>query len=166
VIRLLRSDNVDSADGTVGSVVINILGTNDSAIITGTSLGIVVEALKVGTTAVSGTLSVRDVDNAATFQVVSSPTASMQKYGTYMVDVNGNWNYSLNNNHAALQTLNRGDQLTDTFIVQTADGTPQTVTILINGTTNGNTLALGSVPSQPITYASTAASAAQAIWIL
>jgi hypothetical protein len=66
----------------------------------------------------------------------------------------------LNNNHAAPQTLNRGDQLTDTFIVQTADGTPQTVTILINGTTNGNTLALGSVPFQPITYASTAASAA------
>jgi hypothetical protein len=74
--------------------VVNILGTNDSAIITGTSLGVVVEAFNtVGTATVSGTLSVRDVDNAATFQVVSSPTANMQKYGTYMVDVNGNWSY-------------------------------------------------------------------------
>ena len=46
----------------------------------------------------------------------------------------GVWTYTLNNANSAVQALNVGDTLTDTFTVTTVDGTPQVVTITINGT--------------------------------
>ena len=46
----------------------------------------------------------------------------------------GVWTYKLDNDNSAVQALNVGDKLTDTFTVTTIDGTPQVVTITINGT--------------------------------
>ena len=45
----------------------------------------------------------------------------------------GVWTYTLNNTNHAVQALNVGDTLTDTFTVTTVDGTPQLVTVTING---------------------------------
>ena len=45
----------------------------------------------------------------------------------------GVWTYTLDNSNAAVQALNVGDTLTDTFTVTTVDGTAQVVTITING---------------------------------
>src|SRR5258706_5839512 len=45
----------------------------------------------------------------------------------------GVWTYTLNNNNTAVQALNVGGTLTDTFSVTTIDGTAKTVTVTING---------------------------------
>jgi len=46
----------------------------------------------------------------------------------------GVWTYTVDNSNAAVEKLNVGDTLTDTFTVTTVDGTPQVVTVTINGT--------------------------------
>ena len=46
----------------------------------------------------------------------------------------GVWTYTLDNTNSAVQALNAGGTLTDTFTVTTVDGTAQLVTITINGT--------------------------------
>jgi VCBS repeat-containing protein len=127
---------VHTADGTEQVVTITINGTNDAAVITGTAAGAVVEAGGVnnattGTPTASGQLNMTDVDNTAAFTVVSAPAAA--SHGTYMIDATGHWNYTLNNSDTAVQALNAGGHLTDTFTVTTADGTAQLVTITING---------------------------------
>ena len=43
------------------------------------------------------------------------------------------WTYTLDNSNAAVQALNAGDTLTDSFTVTTVDGTAQVVTITITG---------------------------------
>src|SRR6266478_2364614 len=48
----------------------------------------------------------------------------------------GVWTYTLDNANSAVQALNVGDTLTDTFTVTTVDGTAQVVTITINGTSD------------------------------
>ena len=45
----------------------------------------------------------------------------------------GVWAYTLNDANSAVQALNVGGTLTDTFTVTTVDGTAQVVTITING---------------------------------
>src|SRR6266480_3330744 len=52
------------------------------------------------------------------------------------------WTYTLNNNDSAVQALNNGGTLSDTFTVHTADGTAQLVTITIDGTNDAAVLDL------------------------
>ena len=59
------------------------------------------------------------------------PTAS--SYGSYTLTAAGVWTYTLDNSNAAVQALNAGETLTDTFTAVTTDGTQQLVTITING---------------------------------
>ncbi len=131
---------VTTIDGTPQVVTIVIHGTNDAAIISGTTTGSVIEAGDVanatpGTPAATGTLTDADVDNPPnTFTAVTSPTASAGGYGTFTMTPDGVWTYKLDNDNRAVQALNVGDKLTDTFTVTTIDGTPQVVTITINGT--------------------------------
>src|SRR5437762_551912 len=131
---------VHTADGTAQLVTITIDGTNDAAVVSGTAAGTVVEAGGVGnadagTPTASGTLSDSDVDNAAnSFQAVSAGAASDQGHGSYEMTAAGVWTYTLNNNDSAVQALNNGGTLSDTFTVHTADGTAQLVTITIDGT--------------------------------
>ncbi|WP_283806453.1 VCBS domain-containing protein, partial [Bradyrhizobium neotropicale] len=131
--------SVVSSDGTASSVTINILGSNDAASISGTTTGSVTEAGGVnnavaGTPSATGTLTDTDVDDPAnTFTAVNAGTVSDHHYGTFAVTSAGVWTYTLDNNNAAVQALNAGGTLTDTFTVTTVDGTPQVVTITING---------------------------------
>ena len=55
------------------------------------------------------------------------------RYGTFTIDAAGVWTYTLNNNNAAVQSLNAGQTLTDSFTATTMDGTTQLVTITITG---------------------------------
>ena len=88
-----------------------------------------------GTPTATGTLTDTDVDNPPnTFMAVSSPTASAGGYGTFTITAAGVWTYTLNNANSAVQALNAGDTLTDSFTVTTIDGTAQLVTITITGT--------------------------------
>ena len=56
----------------------------------------------------------------------------------------GVWTYTLDDTNSAVQALNVGDTLTDTFTVSSIDGTPQVVTITIHGPLVGAT---GTAPS-------------------
>src|SRR5439155_21244091 len=63
----------------------------------------------------------------------SSPTRRSSDL-SYTIDGSGHWSYTLDNSNSAVEALNVGGQLTDTFTVTTVDGTAQVVTITIDGT--------------------------------
>ncbi len=140
---LVQTYTVEIADGHGGtatqSVTITINGTNDAAVITGETTGTVVEAGGVnngtpGTPTDTGDLNSIDVDDPAdSWEVISFPTASTNGYGTFTIDAAGVWAYTLDNNNTAVQALNVGQTLTDTFTVATVDGTEQDVSITITG---------------------------------
>src|SRR5260370_21937162 len=138
--RLIDSFTVTNVDGASEVVTIAINGSNDAAIISGTATGSVIEAGGVanatpGTPTTTGTLTDTDVDDPPnTFTAVSSPTPSAGGYGSFTMTAGGVWTYTLDNDNGAVQALNVGDTLTDSFTITTVDGTPQVVTITINGT--------------------------------
>jgi VCBS repeat-containing protein len=130
------------SDGTLSAnqaFTIAINGTNDAAIISGATSGAVIEASGIantspGTPSATGTLTSTDVDNAPnTFTAVNSPTASSGGFGTFTMTAAGVWAYTIDQANSAVQALNFGDTLTDTFTVTTIDGTPQVVTVTISG---------------------------------
>lgn len=127
---------VTTADGTPQLVTVTINGANDAAIISGDTTGSVIEdgGTKYGAPTATGKLSDTDVDNPSdSFTAVGSPTASTGGYGTYTMTADGAWTYTLNDKSHAVQALNVGDTLTDTFTVTTVDGTRQVVTVTIEG---------------------------------
>jgi VCBS repeat-containing protein len=130
---------VHTVDGTAQLVTVTINGSNDAAVISGTTTGSVVEAGGVnngtaGTPTAIGTLTDTDVDNPAnSFTAVTAGAATTNGYGSFGMTAAGVWTYTLNNNNAAVQALNSGQTLTDTFTVHTVDGTAQLVTVTING---------------------------------
>ena len=152
---------VTTIDGTAQVVTITITGANDAAVISGTTTGAVIEAGSnvPGTPTATGTLTDTDADNTPnTFTAVSSPTASAGGYGTFTMTAAGVWVYTLNNASTAVQALNVGDTLTDTFTVTTIDGTAQVVTItitggndaaVISGATTGSVTEAGAAPGTP-----------------
>src|SRR5205085_2353742 len=94
--RASTSDiDVMSADGTHTSVTINILGTNDAAVLSAD-----VRNLTEGDTAAaistSGVLTIGDVDCPATF-VAQAGTAG--SYGTFAIDAAGQWTYTASSAH-------------------------------------------------------------------
>ncbi|WP_246551000.1 VCBS domain-containing protein [Bradyrhizobium liaoningense] len=130
---------VTTLDGTAQVVTITIHGANDAAIVSGTTTASVTEAGGVanatpGAPSATGTLFAADVDNPSnTFTAVSSPKASTNGYGTFTITAAGVWTYTLDNASGAVQALNVGGTLTDSFTVNALDGTPQVVTITIQG---------------------------------
>ena len=113
---------------------VNILGTNDAAVITGTSSGsveITDDGPGSGISTATGTLTDTDVDNPpTTFTAVTTATASTGGYGTFTMTAAGVWTYTLNK--FPNPALNEGQHLTDTFTVHTVDGTAQVVTVTID----------------------------------
>ncbi|SMC61039.1 VCBS domain-containing protein [Polynucleobacter kasalickyi] len=149
---------VQASDGTQKNITITINGTNDAAVISGTSTGTVVEAGGIanaitGTQIVTGTLTASDVDNVNTFQVVSTGTVSDFAYGSYNVDASGNWTYTIDDSNSAVQALNDGQSLNDTFSVLSADGTIKKVTITINGS-NDSLVIYGVLAADAVSVAS------------
>ena len=53
----------------------------------------------------------------------------------------GVWTYTLNNANARCRRSMSASTLTDNFTVTTADGTPQVVTVTINGTNDAAVIA-------------------------
>jgi VCBS repeat-containing protein len=134
---LTETFTIHTEDGTAQTITVVINGANDAAVITGTSTGTVMEsggASSPGNPNASGNLDDTDVDNTShLFQAVGTATATDHSYGTYTVDASGHWSFTLNNSNTAIQALNDGDQITETFTVYTADGTAQVVSITIDG---------------------------------
>jgi VCBS repeat-containing protein len=139
---LSDSFSVLSEDGTTQLVTVSINGSNDAAVITGTSIGTVVEAggvanAELGTPTATGDLLSTDVDNTAdAFQLVAAGAATANGYGSYGLTAAGVWTYTLNNDNATVQALNTGGTLADSFSVTSADGTAKLVNITIQGATD------------------------------
>ncbi len=85
---------VTSADGTTTTVKVTINGTNDAAVITGLDSGLVDEDF---ITTVSGILTATDPDDPELFQIDSGE--SDNGYGTFVIDENGAWTYTIDNNN-------------------------------------------------------------------
>jgi len=116
--------------GSGATVTITIVGTNDDAIIGGTTIG---NASEDGMTTVNGTLTATDVDDPDNTFTTATNAGSDNGYGTYSIDASGNWTYSLDNGSSTIQGLAQGETLIDTFTVTSIDGTAQPVTITITG---------------------------------
>ena len=125
------SITVAAADGTRQVIAVTITGINDAALITGTSTASLTEAKTA--LAATGTLSATDIDSAATF-VAQTNVAGSNGYGHFSVGTNGVWNYTTDSANGEFVT---GTNYTDSFIVTTADGTPQLVSVTIAGSNSG-----------------------------
>ena len=119
------SFTVSSDDGTNTTVQVTINGTNDPAIL-GTAYEVLTETNE--TLRAGGTLSIRDVDNPATFiaqDIVKGKT------GTLNIDTSGHWTYV---SDGALDWISEGKNAGDIFTVSSSDGTQTTVQVVVNGT--------------------------------
>ncbi|MFZ5523903.1 MAG: VCBS domain-containing protein, partial [Pseudomonadota bacterium] len=116
---------VFSADGTKTTVQVIINGTNDPAILSADKAVLTEtnETLRTG-----GTLSIRDVDNPATFVAQDKAKG---KTGTFSIDNSGRWNYV---SDGALDWISEGKTAGDIFTVTSSDGTKTTVQVVVNGT--------------------------------
>ena len=119
------SFTVASADGTTTAVKVTINGTNDPAVL-GSANEVLTETNEV--LSASGTLSIRDVDNPATFVAQNNVRG---KNGIFNIDAAGVWTYVTN---GALDRLSAGQSVTDSFTASSADGTTTTVQVTVNGT--------------------------------
>ncbi|OEE53358.1 VCBS domain-containing protein [Vibrio splendidus] len=135
---------IHSADGTPHQITITVNGTNDKAVISGTSAGVVTEESQLQT---SGTLAVTDVDTGEAHFATSSTgsTDIAGSFGTLHLTDTGSWTYDLDNKNPAVQALGKGATATDTITVHSADGTPHQVTITVNGTNDAATVSSATV---------------------
>ena len=91
-------------------------------------LGNLTESNTPAAISTSGTLTISDVDSAATFVAQAGTVGS---YGTFAIDAAGAWTYTANSAHDEFVA---GITYTDTFAVASADGTTTSVTVNILGT--------------------------------
>ncbi|WP_157936504.1 VCBS domain-containing protein [Vibrio splendidus] len=135
---------VHSADGTPHQITVTVNGTNDKAVISGTSAGVVTEESQLQT---SGILTVTDVDTGEAHFATSSTgsTDIAGSFGTLHLTDTGSWTYDLDNTNPTVQALGKGSTATDTITVHSADGTPHQVTITVNGTNDAATVSSATV---------------------
>ncbi|QHF27626.1 VCBS domain-containing protein [Pseudomonas sp. R32] len=127
---------VSSADGTATAVTVTITGSNDDAVLSA-DIANLTETNAPLTTA--GTLTISDVDSAATFVAQTNTAGS---YGQFSLGTNGAWNYVADSAH---NEFIAGTTYTDTFVVSSADGTATAVTVTINGSNDAAVLSSASV---------------------
>ncbi|WP_298441142.1 VCBS domain-containing protein, partial [uncultured Ferrimonas sp.] len=124
----LPSFEVELSDGSTTTVDVVVIGTDDAPVIS-SDTGTVTEDSDV---AAEGTLTATDVDSDAPTFTANTITT---EFGTFSVDANGNWTFSLDNSNPVVQALAEGEQLSlPSFEVILSDGSTTTVTITITGT--------------------------------
>ncbi len=121
-----------ATDGTTQQITITISGTDDAAVVSGTTVGSVTEG-DVGDASViaSGTIAITDADadDSPSFNDVAA-TVGDNGYGSFVL-TSGSWTYTLD--QSAVQDLDAGDTVTDTITYTATDGTTQQITITIAG---------------------------------
>ncbi|MBB2887615.1 VCBS repeat-containing protein [Pseudomonas umsongensis] len=127
---------VSSADGTLTSVTVHILGTNDAAVLSAGTANLT-ETNAAVDISTAGTLTISDVDSAATFVAQTNTAGS---YGQFSIGTDGAWTYVASSAHNEFAA---GTTYTDTFAVSSADGTATSVTVHILGTNDAAVLSAG-----------------------
>ncbi|WP_445978157.1 VCBS domain-containing protein, partial [Vibrio parahaemolyticus] len=118
-----------ATDGTQQNIVIDITGTEDTPVVTGTFTGSVTEGNLGDVATATGTIAITDVDNGD--EPVFSNTTATGTYGE-LVLVDGKWTYTLD--QSQVQQLDEGEQVQDTITLTATDGTQQNIVIDITGT--------------------------------
>ncbi len=90
------SITVATADGTSQVLTVTMTGTNDAAVITGTSTAALTETNVAQST--SGSLSATDVDSPSTF-VAQTNVAGSNGFGKFSIDAAGAWTYTMDSAH-------------------------------------------------------------------
>ncbi len=130
-------DDSGATDGshksTEQTITVIVEGTNTPADISGVIAGDVTEDVGAPPQ-VSGLLQVNDSDAGEAFLKPMQDVDGTNGHGTFTVSANGHWTYTLTNDAEAVQSLGVGDHLTDSILVETIDGTTQSVIVTINGT--------------------------------
>ncbi|MDN3680778.1 VCBS domain-containing protein, partial [Vibrio tapetis subsp. quintayensis] len=141
---------IEVSDGNGGTdtqvITINVVGTNTSPLIVGDETGTITELVGTGVSGVDnkviGQLDSGDPDGSDSHDwLIVEPTGT---YGTMSIDVNGKWTFVLNDTASAVNGLDNGDIVTDTFTVQVSDSFGQVSTaqveVTITGTNDAPTL--------------------------
>ncbi|SIQ87019.1 VCBS domain-containing protein [Aquipseudomonas alcaligenes] len=128
----------NQANNPMGQVPIDGLPTPLSAAATlpdvSDSLTISVTDISVdhaGQLQTSGQLSISDADAGENHFNAQKDVAGT--YGSFSIDASGHWVYSVDNGQAAVQNLQAGAQLTDSFMVTSADGSSHVVSVAVYG---------------------------------
>ena len=136
----VHTDNftVTALDGSSRTVSFTIQGANDVAVITGvTSASVQEDTGIVNGQLVTGPnqLTASDADAGQSgFQAKASTAGT---YGTFSLTAAGAWTYAVSNSLPAVQNLNTGQSLTDSFTATSLDGSASTpVTVTIQGVTD------------------------------
>ncbi|QLI82681.1 hypothetical protein HZU75_14735 [Chitinibacter fontanus] len=141
---------VSSADGTQHQINLTITGTAEDAVISGTDTGSVTEDANVsgGKLEAHGQLQITDADaGQAAFQPLQDLAG---QYGHLTLGADGTWSYQADNQSAAIQALNKGQSLIDSFIVHSVDGTAHTIAVTLQGADEVRTDLLGLVEAKLI----------------
>ncbi len=133
--QLIETFTVTAVDGTSKDISFTITGMNDVAEIAGEVIGTVTESGSSndgGSSTKTGQLTISDIDNFEnSFEAEENKTTT---YGKFSITSQGSWTYLLNNDNETINKLNSNSEaLKDTFTIKSIDGTPQIITITING---------------------------------
>ena len=144
---------VTSIDGTQKQITFSIHGANDDPIITsGLQSGSVSEGDDGSSMTATGQITYTDADTLDTHTLTISSGPS---YGTASVDANGNWTYTAID-QGAVDALEQGDHLADSFTVQVKDDwggiASQVVNIDIVGTNDAPAITPDLTSAAPIDY--------------
>lgn len=123
----------DTAGIVADTINIDITAPDTPAVVAGDFTGGVNEGnIGDGAVTATGALSISDVDvgDDPAFDDVAA-TAGDNGYGTFELTA-GTWTYTLD--QAAVQDLDAGDTVNDTYTFTATDGTTQAITITITGT--------------------------------
>jgi VCBS repeat-containing protein len=148
------TDEHGASDTT--KLTITLTGVNDAAAIGGVSSGSVKEDTDIvaGNLATSGLLTITDADTGEE-SFTAQPTVA-GTYGTFTLAANGAWTYSVNNSLLAVQALNTGQSLPDSFTAKSLDGSAsQLVTVTINGLDDIDAI-IGTADNDTFSFSATA----------
>ncbi|MCY4045266.1 MAG: VCBS domain-containing protein [Cellvibrionales bacterium] len=121
----------DGSTITQQLVEVAITDANDIATVWGEFTGTVVEDAADNT--VSGQVFITDPDDG--MNAYQAATLNGQ-YGQLSINSEGEWTYTLDNNHVDLAGLHNGDSREDTIQIATKDGQLEIITITISGNTD------------------------------
>ncbi|MES1155845.1 MAG: VCBS domain-containing protein, partial [Pseudorhodoplanes sp.] len=138
------------------TLTIDVTGTNNAPFILHDHTSGTVTEDQPSLNTASGTLTKGDADNddsgandvwsaiAHSGQSQNGATSIDGKYGTFVIDQDGKWTYTLDNSLAATQALNNGDHPTETFNVKVTDShgasAIETISVRVNGSDDAPTL--------------------------
>ncbi len=125
-------------DVSIASLVINITGTNDAPIVEQA----IADVIEDTSPSISGQLKAKDIDNND--EISFSVDNSTGKYGSIVVNADGTYTYTLNNDSPLVQSLGEGESVEEIFEFSVTDDKGATstssITITITGTNDAPTI--------------------------